>query len=99
MPKEGDFINCPNSECNGQASWVCLGEPEGDFYSCERCNGEFDINYKEIIGDEKLEQTELEFLKEIEDLADKTTAKKAYQEYLDELRNKIEKRIEEVRKR
>lgn len=48
MPKEGDLITCPNKECEGQATWVCLGEPEGDFYSCERCDREFDENFKEL---------------------------------------------------
>jgi len=39
---------------------------------------------------------ELEFLKEIHHLADCVTAKKAYQDYLDDLRDKIDERIEVV---
>lgn len=53
MPKEGDWISCPNKECNGHAEWVCLGEPEGDFYSCDRCDGCFDENFKEIEDEEE----------------------------------------------
>ncbi len=43
-----------------------------------------------------LNENEDDFLKKIEDLADKVTSKKAYQEYLDELRFEIEKRIKGI---
>lgn len=49
-PKEGDIKPCPTCE-RSYVTWVCLGEPEGDFYSCEQCNGEFDENLKDINRD------------------------------------------------
>jgi len=38
--KEKKWIECP--KCSQVMYWVELGEPEGDFYHCENCNGEFD---------------------------------------------------------
>ncbi len=48
MPREGEFITCPNKDCVGCAIWVCIGEPEGDFYKCDKCDGEFDENWEEL---------------------------------------------------
>ncbi len=44
--KEGDNALCP--KCKNQMFWKCLGEPEGDFFSCENCNFECDKNMVEL---------------------------------------------------
>ena len=46
-PKEGDIKPCPTCE-QSYVTWVCLGEPEGDFYSCEQCDGAFDKDLNDL---------------------------------------------------
>lgn len=44
--KEGDTIKCP--KCKKTMTWVCIGEPEREFFNCEHCNYECDENMKEL---------------------------------------------------
>ncbi len=46
--EEGHTNNCPS--CGSMMTWVCLGEPEGDLYKCEKCDGEFDKDLNDIIS-------------------------------------------------
>ncbi|KKM90578.1 hypothetical protein LCGC14_1237110 [marine sediment metagenome] len=54
-PREGDKATCPDPDCKGIMTWVCLGEPEGDFYQCEDCDQAFDKNVKELTDVEDTE--------------------------------------------
>lgn len=44
--KRKKWVECP--KCLEPMYWVELGEPEGDFYSCENCQGEFDEELNEL---------------------------------------------------